>query len=575
MVAWWVNKMCGIAGILGQKEATQDVANMLKKIAHRGPNGSGVHSIDDTAAIGMCRLRVRSQVDDAVPFPIDTETVAAYNGEIYGTIDDLAQPSATSPKGGADEVKTLLSCDAHTHADGMYATAIAHQDTVEVRRDPYGIKPLFYRETPHSILFCSEPLPLIHNPAQDINTDAFDDLLVFGHTLHNQTLYRSIHKLSVNERIQYQAGQHQRIQEAPPHYHRQKERPDVRALIAHSVQKCMLSDRPVGLSISSGLDSRILAHELNTQGYENLKTVSILIDDVDDGIKNLDQLNLPGAQSWRQWQHFSTQFQAADFPTYLEDSVLCLGQPTRMTSFPLYMKLAELTHQVGLTVLLSGEGADEIFYGYSDYLTWQPDLYADLPTALLKFYVSDTQHSLLQSILGPERVQASIARFNDFIAPFMIQGNPRKTLLKIEQALRLNALLERTDLCLMKYSIEGRVPYLHGGLPEQIALLPETDFIHSTQSKPLLRAAYANVLPTMNIPKKRFRMPIAKWLAEDCHDWAMDLIQSKDNGLSNIGIHQNQIEKWMQNPSPAVTTFTFTLLSYIIWHQHFVRGKTT
>ena len=389
--------------------------------------------------------------------------------------------------------------------------------------------------------------------------------------MHDQTIYRSINKLPLNSQIHYKDGRYQHVIKSNSCYQQNKV-PDIRSLISHSVQKCMLSDRPVGLSMSSGLDSRILAHELNTQGYDNLKTVSILIDDVDDGIEHLSQLDLPGKKSWQNWQHFSTRFQAADFPKYLEQSVLCLGQPTRMTSFALYLKLAELAYQSGLTVLLSGEGADEIFFGYSDYLEWQPDIFPDAETALLNFYINDKQLIILNDILGVDRVKNSVQRFKEFIKPFVIENEPRKTLLKIEQALRLGALLERTDLCLMKYSIEGRVPYLHGGIPEQISLLPESSFMRTTHSKYLLREAYESELPTMSIPKKRFRMPIAKWITQDCREWALDLIQSKNNGLSDIGIDQKQLERWMQSPTAATTSFTFTLLSFIIWYNHFMKG---
>ena len=76
----------------------------------------------------------------------------------------------------------------------------------------------------------------------------------------------------------------------------------------------------------------------------------------------------------------------------------------------------------------------------------------------------------------------------------------------------------------------------------------------------------------MSIPKKRFRMPIAKWITQDCREWALDLIQSKNNGLSDIGIDQKQLERWMQSPTAATTSFTFTLLSFIIWYNHFMKG---
>jgi asparagine synthase (glutamine-hydrolysing) len=565
--ALWGNKMCGIAGVLGQKQAALAVEAMLKGIAHRGPNGQGVYALSDEAAIGMCRLRVRSAIEDTVPFRLAAGGYASYNGEIYGSINAVGEPSVEAPRGGRGEVEALLACDADERPDGMYALAVADTSSLVIKRDPYGIKPLFYRQAGASLAFCSEPQPLRQGQSAVFNRDALDDLLIFGHMLNHQTIDRSIQQLAFDTEIHYQQGQYAFVNMPPvayPHTHM----PEVQALIAHSVRKCMLADQPVGLSVSSGLDSRILAHELNTQGYDNLKTVSIVVEGVeDDGITQLADLALSGVKTWQQWEHFDTLFRAADFPEYLQRSVRCLGQPTRMTSFPLYMKLAELTHQAGLTVLLSGEGADEIFHGYSEYLTFQVGDLEALEAAILRFYVKESDLPVLNALLGPERVAQSIARFQKMIAPLLDKHQPRRSLLRVEQALRLPALLERTDLCLMQYSIEGRVPYLHGGIPEQMSAVPEHALHQAGVSKPLLRAAYAGVLPTAHIPKKRFRMPIQTWLAGECRDWALDLIQTQNNGLQEAGINPEVLEQWLAAPSAPVTTFTFTLLSYILWHQ--------
>lgn len=559
--------MCGIAGVLGTKNPALKVETLLSKIKHRGPDGHGVFSFDENAAIGMCRLRVRSKVEDHVPFTVTEDIRAGYNGEIYGSLNKYAEPSLENPDGGADEVATLLN---HPHADGMYAVAISNSkpNKIVIKRDPYGIKPLFYKAHSNSLSFCSELKPLITHEHDTLNLNAVDDLLVFGHMLNHETIYKSVKKLACDQEIHYQHGNFNRV-EAQKRDFQCYDPPDIRQLIATSVKKCMLSDRPAGLSLSSGLDSNILAYELNKQKYDNLNTVSILVDGVPDGIEKISQLHLSGPNTWKNWHHHTTQFTAIDLPHYLEQSVLCLGQPTRMTSFPLYMKLAELTHDAGLTVLLSGEGADEIFHGYTNYVNWQPNQYPTTEHAILNFYLDDAHLTLIKDLIGHERLAASINRFKEFIRPHIVEKSPRKTLLKIEQLLRLNALLERADLSLMSRSIEGRVPYLHGGIPEQLMLLPEHN-IHPEKSKYLLRQAYQHVMPTMQIPKKRFRIPILHWLENECRSWSMDLIHSTNSGLLEIGIQPNKVENLLNTNSKTAAATLFTLLSYIVWHTKFI-----
>ena len=365
--------MCGIAGVMQHPEATQLTRRMLARMDHRGPDGEGIVDFLN-GSLGMCRLRIRGPL--SFPLPIrneQTSTWVSYSGEIYGTVGS----KESAPNGGPAEVRFMFQSALNgSQADGMFAFASVTDragsvQSVRLSRDAFGIKPLYYRRISNGYAFGSEIAPLADIPSEslDLRAGAVAEFLAFGRVLADQTLYRQIESVPPGTTVQLDE-QGATTTLTTPVADVPATASDLRPALRDSVQKCLVSDRQVGLALSGGLDSSIIAYELNSLNVEDITTVSVCIPGVTDGLDDLRSLGLPPGGAWTTWRHQVATFAPVDLLPLIDVAVSC-GQPTRMTSFPLYLALAEAAKKAGVVVLLTGEGADELFAGYPSYLSWK------------------------------------------------------------------------------------------------------------------------------------------------------------------------------------------------------------
>jgi asparagine synthase (glutamine-hydrolysing) len=425
--------MCGIAGAFG-KQAPEDVEKMLAKLAHRGPDGQGIKNLP-TGTLGHTRLAIIDVEGGHQPMEEDGVWIT-FNGEIYN-YRALASEHLSNQKfvtHSDTEVILKLYCQFGTRCvdllDGMFAFAIVQGDELFIARDPLGIKPLYYGERDGVFYFASEikALALVTSEIREFPA---------GHWYHSKRgmhAYYEVHPSPVE--IQDEAEAIRMI----------------RSTLKDAVQKRLLADVPVGISLSGGLDSSIVAVLANA-GTDHLHSFAVGM----EGSEDLQAARrMAETLGTRHHERVYTEQEMLDALPKVIYHLESFDPALVRSAIPNYF-LAELASQY-VKVILTGEGADEIYAGY-DYL---------------------------RSYSDPRRLQTEM--------------------ITITTSLH-NTNLQRADRISMAFGLEARVPFLD---VKSVALglgLPARWKIH--QNKPakfLLRQAFSTDLPDeiVNRPKQKF-----------------------------------------------------------------------
>jgi asparagine synthase (glutamine-hydrolysing) len=563
--------MCGISGYIGELDKSAFAGRLIEAMQHRGPDGGATLSLQG-ADLSMNRLRIRSLPSDAVPFRVGEKFIVAFNGEVYGRLLPIGTNHGPSPSGGENEILCVIQSDTGA-PDGMFAMAVYDTQTemVSLLRDPYGIKPIFLRQIDGGTVFASELGALAELDLPDVNRDALVDILAVGYPLSGQTAYQGVTNLTPGARADFPRNKPffftngtttlplDGVSALTPS--------DTRAAIHASVARCMLGDRPFGLALSGGLDSTILAYELNSLGIENVTSISVLIDGIADGVRHLSELRLPENGAWQTWRHEIVSFSLEDLPDMLENAVLAYGQPARMSSLPLYHALARGARNAGIVVLLLGEGADEVFLGYESYRSWlsRPPM-ASILADLWSFACPEHRFNLLKGLFGTRELETLRDRFEHAFAD-SARLHRIDALRNLEWTLSLQPLLLRTDTALMRYGIEGRTPFLHNGLPERATNTPDTYHWDGKRTKPLLRDAYAGVLSQVKSPKMPFRLNFKALTDLHNGDWMSDLLHTRVLRQS-LGISLERLDTLLASAREGdqeATQLAFALCTTSIW----------
>lgn len=551
--------MCGIVGISlseARSAATSavDLATIgLEPLRHRGPDARGVVG-DMRSAVGMCHLRVRSRAPVPVPFD-DSGTAHAYNGEVY-------RCDGSVPLDGLDEARALFGGQA-AELDGMYAIASRAPDgSIEVARDPLGIKPLYVRATEGAVAVASEPRALLEMLGGcRVRPEAAAQFLLLGRVVDGGGWFDEISPVMPGARLRLCGGGVEALgrksvvpsPEAPS-------AGDLRNAVAAAVERTLVADRPLGLAISGGLDSSILAHEVARLGVEDVRTVSVVFPASErmDGVQNLESLGLPG-RAWRSWSHRWEAFRPEELLDEVPNAVRALGTPTSLASVAMYARMARLAADAGIVALLLGEGADELFGGYRSYLEIIPGRTAS------DFYVpSPDLTAAVEALLGKNACEGARAALREALP----EGAEEMEVVRgFELEHSLQPLLRRADALLMQRSIEGRMPFLHGELPSMALALNWGDLVEEEQTKIALRRAYATRLPWFqNERKQPFRVPMKAW-AGAMVTRLRGSLSSQEADLAGLGVQPGAVRELFVSAAWNETTLNlaFRLVTLAEW----------
>ena len=569
--------MCGIAGIVMRDGAPVDRA-VLDRLAaalhHRGPDSKGFH-VDGGVALADTRLAIVDVAGGRQPLFGPKGAALVANGEIYNA------PELRQAMGGV--FATLSDCEPAVHlyeregADyaarlrGMYAIAIHDPaaDRVLLSRDPFGIKPLYYVQTEALFAFASEPQALfaagLATPA--LRAGATAELMQLKHVTGADTIFTGVERVAPGETLVLEGGRivdRRRIATVPPRTHAgQRLRPALErfdAVMADSVAVHLRTDVPYGLFFSGGVDSTILLHLMRRLSTTPVRALTVGYegrDPADESFGALETASALGADCTR------VEMGADDFWRLAPRVAATVDDPTADPAvLPTYV-LGRAAREAGLKVVLSGEGADELFGGYARYRRATVPLIGGRDTG--KSGVFDDMPALENAFTGWSAAFDAIAK----AAPGRSRLD-RLQALDCEERLP-NSLLVKLDRCLMANSVEGRTPFLDREVAGFAAALPDRLRADPRHGKVLLRHWLARHAPeTRPFARKRgFNPPVGRWM-HDRRAVIAPLVAAQPGvaAFTDSATVAEVFEAAREAPQPA-----WSLLYYALWHATRILGR--
>jgi asparagine synthase (glutamine-hydrolysing) len=533
--------MCGIAGIIGPSASGEIAQKMAQALRHRGPDGEGLWS-EPGVALSHRRLAIQD-LTEAGHQPMRYEShVLTYNGELYNHEPlRAALPGPWASSGDTEVLLRLLAVEGSAGLQriaGMFAFASwdSRAKQLLLARDRLGIKPLYYRLLPDGIAFASELKALLLLGKPEIDRSAVRDFLFHGYIPAPKTIYQGIAKLPAGHVLKWQAGKVNierfwNPSAAIVERSAGQTLEHLDGLLREVIPEHTLSDVPVGVFLSGGLDSALTTYYLNaphtyTLGYES-------------GARSEAQAARSVAEHLRT-QHLEMTAPEANFESALDLIPLMFDEPFGdSAAWSNYLVAQFARHEV--TVALSGEGGDEIFCGYPRYWSrigarsnfLKRALAAGLPP-LTRFASSMQRHAYVglpayAAALGgmtAQQIDVLLAgpwREADydylwFYRQFWHEGMAPLTQLRwLDLHTDLaEGLLTKVDRTSMAHSLEVRPPLLDHRVVEFMLSVDPQLLVdaNARRGKLLVRHLMAPRLPEGHLerPKSGFGLPVHRWL---------------------------------------------------------------
>jgi len=504
--------MCGIAGELGRGTSAEA---MIGALTHRGPDGVRVSKVPG-ATLAHARLSIIDLEGGWQPLSAAGSTVIG-NGEIYNYVELARDYQLGGKLGTGSDFEPLL----HIYAQegpaafdrlrGMYALCLIGSDgRAWLARDPFGIKPLYVLEHDGGLAFASEPRAFLAAAllSPELDEDAARELVGFNYTLGERTIFRGLRRLAPGEVLEVTDGRIVGARSRVALPVRRDAADDEAALLRRldavledSVRVHQRSDVPYGLFLSGGIDSAAIATlmaRLNERPVTAF-TCGFEAPGAKDERTQAEKVARALDLDWRE-----TSFGEEDFWRILPQVAWALDDPTAdYATLPTY-KLAEAARGT-LTVVLTGEGGDELFGGYGRYRralrpAWLGGRAAeprpDDPAVLARW------REVARAPKGLTPLQA--AQWGD-VATWL----PNDLLLKL-------------DRCLMAHGLEGRTPFLDPEVAAFAFPLPDRFKVRGRYGKWLLRKWLEGACPAAEpwARKQGFTVPVEAWIAPHAADIA-------------------------------------------------------
>ncbi len=623
--------MCAICGIVNFSAADHVEAALLGEmaatLAHRGPDDEG-YFLDGQVGLGHRRLSIIDLGGGKQPiFNEDRSAVIIFNGEIYNFLDLRPKLTAAGHSFATrSDTETILHAyeeygdDCVDYLRGMFAFAIwdRRRRRLLLARDRLGVKPLYYFLGSRFLAFASEIKALLAIPSvsREVDPEALDLYFSLRYVPGPRTLFRNIlrlqpgHLLVLDEngvRIRkYWDIQYQEPDGAPPSALLKR----FEELLEESVRLRLIAEVPLGVFLSGGLDSSaVLATMSRTAGDNELKTFSIGYEAAgaeEDEANELPYARLAAGAFAADHHEFLAS--ATDFEDFLPSLIWHLDEPLADSScIPLYFISRQAREYV--TVVLSGEGADEILAGYGIYprmlaldraYRWDPAWAARLsswvanltPWEVVRRYARlcgvpfearyrgvsfGLNPEVRHRLLGEERVQLADQLLDGIFGDYFRSASNTSILNRMLYADAKvwlpDDLLVKADKMTMANGLELRVPFLDHKLVEFAATLP-VDLKLNGNGKVLLRQAMRGRLPEpiLRRSKKGFPTPIAPWLRSSLAGFARQVLLSPDSAsarfLDRRGIEQILLEHERRRAERSADIWT--LLVFELWHSVFI-----
>jgi asparagine synthase (glutamine-hydrolysing) len=579
--------MCGICGVAGRTDAgipidEATLREMTRAIRHRGPDDEGFH-LEPGIALGARRLSIIDLAGSAQPLANEDRSVwTVFNGEIYnfrelrGALTRSGHQFAT--RGDTETIVHLYEqygVDFPRHLRGMFAIAL--WDSVRRRlvlaRDRMGVKPLYYTVRPDSLEFASEVKSLIAGGLIDpvLDPTAAELFMAWGFVPGPATLFAGVRKLTpacvlvweegrlVAEQEYWNRWDH--VPEAVGHDWRADEE-RLLELLDRSVEARMVSDVPLGVMLSGGLDSTLVTALMKRHASGPVKTFSIGFTE-DKAANELDDARRVARRLGTEHHELTTS--ALDYPDLLDEALWHLEEPIADLSCVAFLLISRLARE-SVTVALTGQGADELFGGYRKHqVAAVSDAVARSPTAARNLLAAAGRLAPVGSTIarGAAAITAADAAERQQAMSRVVQAHERAEIFtpeflqadaerEISQTIRqyvngrADSVLDETlyldsrlalvdnmflyfDKMSMAASLEVRVPFMDHDLVSFCCALPDSRRVWHLRRKELLRRAARGLVDPSTLGKRKrgfFRAALGAWLRVNrdtvCRDVLLD-----------------------------------------------------
>lgn len=536
--------MCGIAGFNWKDEALGRKMNAC--LSHRGPDAEGIFA-DVSVTLSHRRLSI-IDLSAAANQPMFLGSLAiVFNGEIYN-FKELRQELSSRHEFKTESDTEVILAGYHAWGkevveklNGIFALAIWDREnsTLFCARDHMGVKPLYYYFQRGKFIFASEMIAILeHDVARKLNPEAFNRYLRVLYSPEPETLIRDIYKLPPGHLIELKGGKlrverYYSPERASKKWSYSDAKEMVRKTVSEAVERQLLADVPVGLYLSGGIDSSIVLLAAS-KVKKKVKTFSIGFElDSDEEEKKFNQ-DFRLARKTAEYfgsEHHTLTVSSEDVAQNLEKVLGGLDEPiSNPTAIPMYLLSKFAKKEV--TVVLSGNGGDELFGGYERYRTSvRADLIGEIP--LLKHLFSKRIKRVvemsalerlaqfefekdwrLSKVISPEVFQ-SMEEVRKSFSKYVKDGDKTEALMlaDLKSWLPDQALL-LGDKMSMRGSVEEREPFLDREVVDLAFSLPRKYKVDAFSMKKILKDAFKNELPEFLFrePKRGWFSPGAKWL---------------------------------------------------------------
>ncbi len=626
--------MCGICGVyLFDRErevAERDLTAMRETMVHRGPDGAGNY-LRGHVGLGHRRLSIVDLSGGHQPMSNEDDSVwVVFNGEVYNHKDLRPGLQAeghvfrtSSDTEAIVHAYEQYGTKAFTRMNGMFAIGIydVRRDRLVLARDRIGIKPLYYAVTREGVIFGSEIKALLAWPglAAEANWERIPDLLIYGSIYGEETPFSGIKQLPPGHVLQVEGDRvtleaFWNLPDTPgEHRSEEEERHNVLELLRRSIRRRLMADVPLGAFLSGGVDSSLIVALMSEMMDSPVKTFSIGFEE-----HGYNEFSYSRAVAERfRTDHHELLLDPSKFFDALPQLVWHHDEPIALAAcIPLYF-LSKATKGKA-TVILTGEGADELFLGYDKY-AWTAK-HARIATAFQSICPAFARDALVRSaqrILGDDRLLLGRLRMSagEIAASFNQVALPPVVLRLLEpratagyrngkadvsaQAFRsapgepdflrqtsymdfktfLNTLLMKQDKMSMAASIESRVPFLDHELVEYGYRL-STDRKHSDGvGKRIVKSIAEDFLPHDLIyrQKRGFPVPIVPWLEQPGIRARIEEVLLDSRTIARGMIKRSVLESYLrevpaeQRRAPrGATELIWNLLNLELWQRQFI-----
>ena len=633
--------MCGIAGVINFNRSArvnpETLQKMCSAMAHRGPDDDGFY-FDGPVALGMRRLSIVDLARGHQPIANEDESVwVVFNGEIYNHAEVRERLKAQGHRYRTQsDTETIIHAyeeygrDCVRHLRGMFAFAIwdTKAQRLFVARDRLGIKPLYYQLTPESLVFGSEIKVVLAQGVQPkFNRKVLPQYLAFGYTSGPETFYEGILKLMPGHTMEVDLEGRAKIEpywdlritaEDSSHsesYYVQ----EYRQRLEQAVGSHLMSDVPLGVFLSGGLDSSAVAAIMTKLRGEPVETFSV-------GYAEDAYSELPYARVVAKHLnsiHHEVVVSRQDFFGALPRLIWHEDEPIVWpSSVPLYF-VSRLARE-RVKVVLTGEGSDETLGGYARYAFTLKNAALDryyrgiAPEFLRRFVRNSIEDSpWISATLRRKLAHTPLARdgnswasmyFDNFLCAFSEKeqasllsdevaaefeagaayrsameywerssGKMLQRLLYTDIKTYLIELLMKQDNMSMAASIESRVPFLDHELVEFATNIPERVQMNGLSGKRILKKAVEDLLPHSIIYRKKlgFPTPWSRWLAGQQLEDIQDLLLQPRSTDRNL-FKRSAIERLFEEHAAGHVDHydrIWRLLNLELWHRVCIEGE--